>query len=117
MPWRIILTNAFSLNMLPRGFSGALRVREVSLREARDILSQGFTSAVGHEQTARLFGEVLGLPVEANRANVELDWDTALVVGQYRGPRLPEGSTTLPGGAEIVWYLVHMHEEKFVPGR
>ena len=63
-------------------------------------------SAVGHADTAAVFAHVLGVPVACNRATVALkDGDVALV-GQYSGPRLPEGATTLPEGATIKWVVV-----------
>jgi hypothetical protein len=64
-------------------------------------------SAVGHAGTARLFSEILDYPIEVSRKNVKLTKrnDVALI-GQYVGPRLPEGATTLPEGANIEWWLV-----------
>lgn len=53
------LLNAFSLNMLAGDAN--LCVRQVSLDVAR-ILSSGATSAVGHADTANVFGDVLGAP-------------------------------------------------------
>ena len=32
-------------------------------------------------------------------------------MGQYSGPRLPEGSTSLPEGATIKWYLISTEED------
>lgn len=32
--------------------------------------------------------------------------DALTLVGQYRGPRLPDGATTLPEGATIEWWHV-----------
>lgn len=33
-------------------------------------------------------------------------YDDAALIGQYIGPRLPEGATELPAGATIEWWLV-----------
>lgn len=63
-------------------------------------------SAVGHSDTAVVFASVLGHPVATNRATVSLVPGDAIIVGQYSGPRLPEGATTLPEGATIKWALV-----------
>jgi hypothetical protein len=41
-----------------------------------------------------------------NRANVSLAAGDRVLVGQYSGPRLPEGTTTLPEGATIKWLVV-----------
>ena len=97
------ILNAFSLNMLVG--NADIEVREVSQTVAA-ILAPTCTSAVGHADTAAVFFAVLGVPVPCNRATVALkDGDVALV-GQYSGPRLPEGATSLPEGATIKWVVV-----------
>ena len=99
----MFLLNAFSLNML--GGNADIIVREVSLKMAAILVAE-CTSAVGHADTAAVFSSVLGVPVPCNRATVTLkDGDVALV-GQYSGPRLPEGCSTLPEGATIKWVVV-----------
>jgi hypothetical protein len=63
-------------------------------------------SAVGHADTAVIFAHILGRPIAVNRVNVKLGKFDMLLVGQYIGPRLPEGATTLPEGARIEWWIV-----------
>ena len=99
------LLNAFSLNMLA-SFPASVMIKEVSLDEAREAVAQGFDSAVGHAETAAVLGEQLGVAVPCQRVTVSLEKGEAVLVGQYRGPRLPEGATHLPEGATIKWYLV-----------
>lgn len=69
-----------------------------------------YQSAVGHQDTANLFSNLLGVPVECNRKTLSFDGESeepyTMLVGQYSGPRLPEGTSTLPEGAKIVWWLV-----------
>lgn len=106
---RVYLLNAFSLNMLSLGTDehANLRVYRASIAEVRFILaSPGYVCAVGHAETAAVFSEQLGIPVAFNRATVTLNPGDAAVVGQYKGPRLPEGATTLPEGAKIDWMIV-----------
>lgn len=129
------LTNAFSLNMLAE-LPADVRVMEITLELARGYLENGVVcarcgntirasrnpspcngvhewivdSAVGHADTAAVFTDVLGLPVRANRTTVSLAPGNAVIVGQYRGPRLPEGATRLPDGATIQWLLVEVHQ-------
>ena len=99
----MFLLNAFSLNMIVG--DADIAVREISQAVAA-ILADACTSAVGHADTAAVFSAVLGVTVPCNRATVALkDGDVALV-GQYSGPRLPEGATTLPEGAAIKWLVV-----------
>ena len=97
------ILNAFSLNMIVG--NADVVVREVSQKVAT-ILANACVSAVGHADTAAVFSNVLGVAVPCNRATVALkDGDVALV-GQYSGPRLPEGATSLPEGAAIKWVVV-----------
>lgn len=98
------LLNAFSLNMIV-AFPVTVVVREIPLEEAREMALTA-NSAVGHADTAAVFAAVLGLPVPANRVNVILQKGDNCLVGQYRGPRLPEGATALPPGATIQWLHV-----------
>lgn len=102
----MLLSNAFSLNMLA-DLNATVQITVVSRTEAIQILNEsGMTSAVGHADTAAVFATVLGRDVPANRISVSLAKGEGLMVGQYRGPRLPEGATQLPEGATIQWCLV-----------
>lgn len=108
---RHIICNAFSLNMLNdyEGATTRLVVHRLYLDEARRCATSAnaeVSSAVGHADTAAVFSGILGVPVPCNRTTVTVDLNTQLLVGQYSGPRLPEGATSLPDGAEIKWYLV-----------
>ena len=97
------LLNAFSLNMISGDAN--IVVREVSRTMAASLAAH-CPSAVGHADTAAVFSSVLGVTVPCNRATVALkDGDVALV-GQYSGPRLPEGAVSLPEGATIKWLVV-----------
>ena len=86
-------------------FPADIRVEEIPLARAREIAAAGFESAVGHPDTAAVFGLQLGVEVPSVRSTVSLKGETVLV-GQYRGPRLPEGAKELPIGATIQWLLV-----------
>ena len=99
----MFILNAFSLNMLVG--NADIVVREVSLETARN-LAKVCTSAVGHADTAAVFADVLGVPVACNRVSVTLRHGDTALVGQYSGPRLPEGATSLPEGATIKWMIV-----------
>ena len=80
----VYLLNAFSLQML----QGDATVKFTEVPK----LPEGLTSAIGHEDTARVLG------VEMNRINVTLQKGAVAYVAQLQGGRLPEGSTTLPKG-------------------
>ena len=101
----MFILNAFSLNMIVG--NADIVVREVS-RAVAASLASGCVSAVGHADTAAVFSSVLGVEIPCNRVTVALkDGDLALV-GQYSGPRLPEGATSLPEGATIKWLVVRV---------
>lgn len=95
------LINAFSVNMLPSGFTGHVSITPVAAADAAAMIASGtLTSAIGHEDLARL------LDVPCARLTLTLgDGDTALLA-QYRGPRLPAGATELPAGAAIEFYSI-----------
>ena len=99
----MFLLNAFSLNMLVG--NADVVVREVSQKVAA-ILADACVSAVGHADTAAVFSSVLGVTVPCNRATVALKEGDVALVGQYSGPRLPEGCSSLPEGATIKWLVV-----------
>lgn len=99
----VIISNAFSLNMLNR--SCRIDAERIDLQQAR-ALSASARSAVGHAETAAVFTNLLGHPVAHHRQSLTWDGTEPMLVGQYQGPRLPEGATSLPDGAVIVWWLL-----------
>jgi hypothetical protein len=105
----MIITNAISLNMFAIGaLPSQLSLREISLEVARALVATTpFTSAVGHADTARLLSSELGVEIPMNRATITVE-SGKLLVGQYVGPRLPEGASQLPESARIKWVLVEV---------
>lgn len=108
-PWRLPRERWIAPRQVQRGspvwrpFSG--RLSRAGVERAAE-LAEGAVSVVGHAPTAAVFSEQLGMPVSVNRATVALKQGDTVVVGQYTGPRLEEGATTLPAGATIKWLLV-----------
>ena len=122
----VYISNAFSCQMV----SSAAGIRPITKEQARDLLACGgrggcdawecaaqagfksycmrAKSVVGHADTAALLAKELELNIECNRETVHLKEGDTLVVGQYVGPRLPEGATALPEGAKIEWYKVEV---------
>ena len=98
------IANAFSLSMVEAADLPRVRF-ESCARPERTIANGRFVSAVGHADTAALLG------VPCNRVSVKLaqfgDW---LYIAQYKGPRLPEGTTTLPEGASFDWVICRLAE-------
>lgn len=97
------LSNAFALSMVD---DGNFSVATLTVEEAVMALSDSFTSAIGHSDIAAVVSDMLGIDVPMNRVNLALKTGDVLVVAQYVGPRLPEGATTLPEGAKIVFKMV-----------
>lgn len=119
---KIIVCNAFSLSMLDREIQLGKRYpaqRRIPIPVTLEIAqswievhkrgSVALESAIGHADTAALFSEILGIPLTLNRILIKLgvnDKNTSLLIGQYNGPRLPEGATVLPQGASIDWWMI-----------
>jgi len=59
-----------------------LHCRKIDLEQARAWIKQGdFISAVGHESTAKLLSELLGVEIMPNRIFVDMElWDEALAI-------------------------------------
>ena len=120
----LVIANAFSLQMLPQwrlsgvdsstgDFSPVATHLRITPVDPHAVLAEhggAFESTVGHAETAALFSALLEVEVAPRRVSVTLDEETALLVGQYVGPRLPEGATALPEGARVLWLLVTMED-------
>lgn len=105
----VYLANAFSLQMMDvTTVSQAVTFKEISLEEAKETLAGGFTSAIGHSDTAAVVSSLLGIDVPNNRINISIDKDTTLIVAQLMGGRLPEGTTTLPEGFKLKFVMVEV---------
>jgi hypothetical protein len=67
-----------------------IKLRRVTVEEAREILSGGFISAVGHEGTAKLLSQLLGINIQAERRTIFMKpGDRAIHF--FLKTRLPEG--------------------------
>jgi hypothetical protein len=109
------LCNVVTIAMAPAG--GTFQFVPITPREALHRLTMAadegrLVQAIGHAQTAAFAQASLeaagGGPGLAtmSRISVQLDDGDDLIVCQYIGPRLSEGVTVLPEGAELRWYLV-----------
>lgn len=112
----MILLNSFSANMLAE-FPVSVKFTEIDATSARlnlmlaaekDGEADFIRSAVGHGDTAAVLQTELKIPVPCNRETVTLRAGDCAVIGQYSGPRLPEGATKLPEGATIKWLMVEV---------
>jgi hypothetical protein len=104
----ITITNAFSISMIEIEKEGNINFRKITIAEVKNLLSHfPYSSAIEHADTAAVVSSILGVHLPANKIiNVKLSKDKRLIVAQYNGPRLPEGSTTLPENASIDFWMV-----------
>ena len=112
----LYVTNALPGSVLAG--ADVLKFIKISAAQAAEIIegSLEWVSAVGHADTAALFSAQLGREIGFNRISIPSDffgdvngrvpYNNQILAGVYSGPRLPEGSTTLPEGASIQWVLV-----------
>ena len=102
------LLNAFSLSMLPPG-NRLVSVEDITLQEAREELHEGsLFNAIGHADTDSIVRGLLDIKalLPGVRLSIVLEPEDCAIVAQYSGPRLPEGATSLPEGAVILWKMV-----------
>jgi hypothetical protein len=90
---KVYLSNAFSISMLgalpPAGLT--VKVRPLTLEEVKGLLKRdSFTSAVGHESTAKVISLLTGVDIPVNRVAITMREGDSLVVFQL-GIRLQEG--------------------------
>ena len=100
------LLNSFSLGVI-KNDTALINMEVITANQASKMLKEkGIESCVGHKDAASLYSQILGTKVEFNRVTVELADCEMVIVGQYTGPRLPEGCVKLPDGSSIKWILV-----------
>ena len=108
---KLYLTNSFSLNMLDLSNRDevVIKVQKISEEMVKEILSkQDFVSAIGHESTAKLITEILGIQVPANRIQIKVKKGDKIVVLQLL-QRLPEGKVLNEQELQQIpkqWFLV-----------
>ncbi len=77
------LLNAFSLNMLSSK-RAIVKIDEIPLQTAREILREGFESYVSHASTAKVLEKLLGREVPFRRDSLKLENGDSAVVFQLR---------------------------------
>ncbi len=125
------IVNAFSLNMIDsQEFPVSVNVMPLEIGLGYTVMDDGYgdqvyftkighydatelVSGIGHADTCNQLNELLkGSQVywspnyKMNRVSLKLKKGSTVVVAQYTGPRLPEGTTVLPEGANFKFYEV-----------
>ena len=107
---RTYIGNAFSLSMIePDRRVHISKMYDLPYR-IQEVIVYGAKSVVGHETTAAMFSRIVGMNIPMCRETVVLEPGDRLIVGQYSGPRLPEGATELPPGANVQWLDVYIEQ-------
>lgn len=106
----MLLSNAFSLQMMDLSKPGSLDVKQITVEEAREIFrKEGLESCVGHAEAAERLSVLLGMKVTMNRKSTVLVSGQSVIVAQVTGGRLPEGAVTVPSECTIKFLLVIVH--------
>lgn len=97
-----------------RGHALCTSILPVSVEVARYEIDHAKTwlAGVWNPDISGLYTRVLDREIGVNRAYVELDAGDRMLVGHYIGPELPKGTTTLPAGAELNWYLFRVFDSQ-----
>lgn len=107
---KVKLLNAISLNFfaaeLQINNGVMLSVIKIGTEQAKQELLQGFDSFIGHPDLANILSQMLGMEVPVHRGQYQFEPGDVMIIAQYVGPRLPEGATQLPEGAEIQFFRV-----------
>lgn len=103
----MLLSNAFSLQMLDLSKPGSFTVKQLTVEKAIEIFrKEGLESSVGHAEAAERLSAILGMKVEMNRKSTLLTSGQSIIVAQVTGGRLQEGAVTVPPEYAIKFMLV-----------
>lgn len=69
---------------------GTYRLERITIEQAKELLKDGFTSAIGHQATSEVLSTILDIEIPTNRIQIAMaPGDKALVFRLLT--RLPEG--------------------------
>ena len=108
---KLYLTNSFSINMLDFEERKVIDVRIVKIteKEVKQWLENNeFISAIGHESTAKIISQKLGIEVKPNRIQIKMkEGDIAIVFQLLQ--RLAEGKVLSEQELQqipVAWFMV-----------
>lgn len=97
----LYLTNALITPF--KGGEATFKERRISVDEAKQIVAQQFTSAIGHQATAQLLTQLLGTAIPMNRTQVFLEPGDKLLAFTLKA-RPPEGKVLTLEELESIGY-------------
>jgi hypothetical protein len=86
----IYLLNSLIVPIAETAMTAIILMKKANVGEVKRLLERGFVSAVGHDSTARLLTQLLGIPIPINRIAITAKAGDVLVHFALR-TRLPEG--------------------------
>ena len=105
----LYLANSFSLQMLNLERVNYIEITPLSQEEVKKfLLEKSFISIIGHKDTANILTNILNINIPYNRISIKLNLEDTLIVAQFVGGRLPEGTNTLPEGYKIEFFKVNI---------
>ena len=88
---------------------GDFRLSSIFLESAKNYVSDGFESAIGHQSTAEILSELLEQDVPVNRVNYAQDIGDVAIVFKVNG-RPPEGTILSRNEIEDIGYSFKLLE-------
>ena len=82
---------------------GTYRYESLALEDARRLVADGFLSAVGHDSTAQMLSELLGVSVPVNRFDFQQQPGERAVVFKLKR-RPPEGAILTADELQTIGY-------------
>ena len=90
--------------------NGVYRISDITIEEARNLIcTNGFISAIGHESTAEVMSELLGMDIPMNRIDFQQQAGQKAVVFKLN-KRPPEGVILCKDEIEAVGYSFKLME-------
>jgi len=107
------LADSFSPSMLPYK-TCVLRIAEIDMQKAKEILNNGFIPAIGQQATVAIISKLFEVPISICRSQIELHKGDMLVIVQvpteYQTGNIPskEELENLVKNGDIRFYLMEL---------
>lgn len=119
----VVLTSAFSLNMIPPGFAqGQIHYRRLTEREVIEIAQQtpDMVGSVFRPEIHTILERRLNRKIDNGRRSVAFDHDTRVIVALYVGPKMRDTDTDIPPNGHMAYFELVQYdvvEDEFMRAR